>query len=362
MMGHFFRRSRKWRLISLCRWDRASAPIYEASSRGGGVPLLKTLLSNRCVNECRYCGVRVSSRSGCERWRPEKLALVAYTLWKDGLIRGLFLSSAMEGDPDYVVEEELRVVEELRSMGYTGYIHLRLMPGVSRCLIREAVKLVDRVGVNLEAPRSDVFSEICPDKGDFSQDVFGRLEWIVEEAGRQGLRCGVDTQLVVGAVEDDDLSYLRIVDELYRDLGLRRVYFSGFEPVPGTPLEKRPPCRPSREYRLYQASFLIRDYGFTSDQLSEILDDEGMLPNVDPKLAYARRHPELFPVNLNECSYMELLKVPHIGPSTAKKIMAYRSRRGFKTFKDVERAVGRRAARLIARYVEPSGRGLDRLG
>jgi len=361
LMGHFFRRSRKWRLISLCRWDRASAPIYEASSRGGGIPLLKTLLTNHCVNECRYCGVRAGSLGG-ERWRPDKLALVAYTLWKDGLIKGVFLSSAMEGDPDDVVERELMVVEELRSMGYTGYVHLRLMPGVSRSLIREAIKLVDRVGVNLEAPRSDIFSEICPDKGDFEQDVFRRLEWMVEEARRGGLRCGVDTQFVVGAVEDDDLSYLKMVEDLYRDLGLRRVYFSGFEPVPGTPLEKRPPCRPSREYRLYQASFLIRDYGFTSNQLSEILDDNGMLPNMDPKLAYARRHRELFPVNLNECSYMELLKVPHVGPSTAKKIIAYRSRRSFKTFRDVEQAVGRRVARLIARYVEPSRRGLEKFG
>jgi predicted DNA-binding helix-hairpin-helix protein len=275
-----------------------------------------------------------------------------------GVIKGLFLSSAVWKDPDSTVEKELESIQCLRELGYTGYVHLRLMPGMSRYLIKETVKLADRIGVNLEAPTSEIFSEICPDKGDFKTDVLKRLEWICKEARKVSRReewghskAGVDTQVVVGAVSDTDEQYLRLTDWLYRKLGLRRVYYSGFEPIPGTPLEKQKPCSPSREYRLYQASFLLRDYGFRLSDLLSILK-EGYLPNIDPKLAFAKKNPDLFPIDLNEAEKLDLMKVPGIGPVTATKIIKAREKVKIRYFSDLEKIVGKSLAKRIMPFVK----------
>ena len=354
-------RERRWRLLRLgARWDRCVAPVYEASGRGGHVPLLKTLLTNVCRHECAYCGLRAGRGRAPLSWKPEKLVEVTLHLWRTGRIAGLFLSSSIPGDPDRVVERQLDVLKGLRSRGFTGYIHLKLMPGVSRHLISEAVELADRVGVNLEAPDPNIFSEICPDKGGFGEAVLKRLSWAVDEVRRARLRApdaefgcgraGVDTQMVVGAAEDDDLQYLEVVEMLYRRLGLRRVYFSGFEPQPYTPLERRLPCPKSRVRRLYQASFLIRDYGIGVDELAQILEG-GLLPNVDPKVALARQTPDLFPIDLNTATYREILRIPGIGPVNAKKIVEARKRSKIRRISDLERILGASLARGVLPYV-----------
>ena len=353
----------KWRLLTVgSRWDRTTVPIYEASSPGGYVPLLKTLMSSPCTNDCAYCALRIGGRCPRESWKPDELARITIRLWEDGKIKGLFLSSSVQRDPDSTVERQLEALRTLREMGYTGYVHLRLMPGVNRHYIREAVELADRLGVNLEAPTREVFSEICSSKGDFGEAVLKRLEWIVDEVRRAADlraistfgfgRSGVDTQMVVGAVRDNDEQYLRMVDYLYRGLGLRRVYFSGFEPVEGTPLEDRPPCPPYREYRLYQASFLIRDYGFRLEELNEILDDEGFLPNIDPKVALARREADRFPIDLNSASYYEILRVPGIGPVTARKIIDARESLKIDHLSDLEKVLGLTLSRAVAPYID----------
>ncbi|MFQ6081067.1 MAG: helix-hairpin-helix domain-containing protein [Candidatus Bathyarchaeia archaeon] len=353
----------KWRLLRLgARWDRGVVPIYEAAARGRCVPLLKTLLTSHCRNDCAYCAFRAGRRCRRTMWEPKKLAEVTMHLWREGKIMGLFLSSSVFKDPDYVTEQQLEVLRALRKMGYPGYVHLRLMPGVSQYYLREAVELADRVGVNLEAPSKEVFDELCPDKGGFKEAILKRLGWIVDEVQRAKpeaaesrfgfAKAGIDTQMIVGAVDDNDWQYLRITEWLYKKHGLRRVYYSGFEPIPKTPLQNRGACSPSREYRLYQSSFLIRDYGFRADSFAQIVDDEGFLPNIDPKLAFAKKNPDIFPIDLNTATYYEIVRIPYIGPVTARKIMEARKNMKVRFMADLERILGANLTRRINQYVE----------
>jgi len=287
-------------------------------------------------------------------------------LWKTGKIRGLFLSSSVSKDPDFIMEEQLETLRQLRKMRFTGYIHLRLMPGVSRHYIREAAELADRIGINLEAPNESFFDELCPDKGGFKEAVLKRLDWLIAEGARTKesaprpefgsefgfMKAGIDTQMIVGAVDDNDWEHLKVTDWLYRKLRLKRVYFSGFEPVQQTALEKQQACPPWREHRLYQSSFLLKDYGWTSDSFASIVNDEGFLPNADPKLAAAMATHDMFPIDLNTAAYTEVLRIPRVGPISAKKILKARNARKIRYFSDLERIVGVHLARRIRRYVE----------
>jgi len=360
-LNAYDRETEKWKFLKLgARWDRCVVPIYEAAAGGGRTPLLKTLLTSYCKNGCKYCAMRCGRKSHRGMWNPEKLVKVTEYLHKTGKIEGLFLSSSVFKDPDYTVEKELEVIRALRKHGYVGYIHLRIMPGTSRQLIQEAVRLADRVGVNLEAPTRDVFEDLCPDKGGFYNDIVKRLEWISEEVKRLRrknvkygfTRVGVDTQMIVGAVNDTDRQYLETTDWLYSKLGLRRVYYSGFEPIPQTPLESQKPCSASREYRLYQASFLIRDYGFEIDELYSIMTDDDFLPNIDPKIAFAKANPDMFPVDLNTANRPEILRIPGVGPTTANKLIEARNVVKIRHLSDLEKVVGRGLARRMSVYVE----------
>jgi len=362
-MSNPINRREKWRFLTVgASWDRSTVPIYEAVAHGRCVPLLKTLLTNQCTNDCMYCEFRAGRDGIRDSWNPEELARVAMHLWDDGEIEGLFLSSSVFKDPDYVTERQISVLRILRSLGHTGYIHLRLMPGVSRHYIREAVELADRIGINLEAPNKEVFSDLCPSKGGFDESILKRLEWVIDEIKRADKerkeakfgfgRSGVDTQMIVGAVEDNDLEYLKTSEWLYNSLGLRRVYFSGFEPIQQTPLENKCPCPPYREYRLYQSSFLIRDYCFKIEDLAQIVDDRGFLPNMDPKIVFSKKNPDMFPIDLNTATYYEIVRIPRIGPLTARKIIEVRKEMKIQYFSDLERIVGANIARAVSPYVD----------
>jgi predicted DNA-binding helix-hairpin-helix protein len=283
-------------------------------------------------------------------------------LWKEGKIKGLFLSSSILKDPDYIAEKQLNVLRILRGLGYKGYIHLRLMPGTSRHYMREAVELADRVGVNLEAPTEELFEELCPSKGGYKEAVLKRLEWVVNEVQQAESRkdedkigfgrSGVDTQMIVGAVGDTDWQHLKATMWLYESLKLKRVYYSGFEPVEQTPFQDRSQCPPHRGYRLYQCSFLIRDYGFKLEDLVQIVDDEGFLPNMDPKVAFAMKNLDLFPVDLNEAAEREIMRIPQIGPLTANRIVEARKNVKIKYLSDLEKIVGANLARAVAPYID----------
>lgn len=362
-MSNPLKKRDKWHLLRLgAQWDQNAVPIYEAAARGKCVPLLKTLLTNRCKNECAYCAFQAKRNVQRTGWEPQKLARITMHLWKTGKIRGLFLSSSVLKDPDFVMEEQLEALRQLKDMQYTGYIHLRLMPGVSKHYIREAVELADRVGINLEAPNKSIFSELCPDKGGLKEAVLKRLDWLIDEARKMEeisprprfgfMKAGIDTQMIVGAMDDNDWEHLQATEWLYKKLGLKRVYYSAFEPVQQTPLEKHLACPPSREHRLYQSSFLIKDYGWTADSFAPIVNDEGFLPNTDPKLAIATMNRDMFPMELNTASYTEILRIPRVGPITAKRILNTRKTRKIRYFSDLERVVGVHLARRIRRYVE----------
>jgi len=357
------RRRDKWHFLRLgTSWDRSVVPIYESAARGKCVPLLKTLLTSHCKNECAYCTFRAGRQCPRTMWEPKKLAELTIQLWRERKIAGLFLSSSVSKDPDYVTEIQLEVLRVLRNSGYSGYIHLRIMPGVSLHYIREAVELADRVGVNLEAPNKDAFSELCPDKGAFKEAVIKRLTWITNEVQRAKqitpkpkfgfAKAGVDTQMIVGATDDNDWQFLQVTEWLYKKQGLKRVYYSGFEPIVQTPLEKRRACSPWREYRLYQCSFLIRDYAFKTDHLAQIVNDEGFLFNTDPKLAFAKANPDMFPIDLNAASYREIVRIPNIGPVTAKRIMRAREKMQIRYSADLEKIIGAKLCRRVSRYIE----------
>jgi predicted DNA-binding helix-hairpin-helix protein len=353
----------RWHILNLgSQWDRTSVPIFEAAARGRCVPLLKTLLTTRCTNDCKYCSFRASRAFQRHSWDGEKLAKVTMHLWREKKITGLFLTSSVFRDPDLVTERQLIAIRKLRSLGFTGYIHIRLMPGVSKCYVREAVELTDRLGVNLEAPTSESFSDLCPDKGGFKEAILKRLNWVVDEVQRArdhmpsekfGFgRSGVDTQMIVGAVGETDWQHLKTTTWLYQSLRLRRVFYSRFMPVKETPLQDKPPCPTYREHRLYQCSFLARDYGFNLDDFSGVVDDDGFLPNIDPKKVYVQKNRDLYPIDLNEATYNDLMRIPRVGPITSKKIIQARKVLKVHCFSDLEKVVGLRLARKVAPYID----------
>ena len=301
-------------------------------------------------------------------WQPQKLAKVTMHLWKERKICGLFLTSSITKDPDHITVKQLETLQILRKTGYTGYIHLRIMPGTSKHLIKQAAELSDRIGINLEAPNKQLFSELCSDKGGFKEAILKRMEWIVAEAKSARAKAykpacgyaksGVDTQMIVNAVDDNDWQYIQATEWLYKRMELKRVYYSGFEPIPHTPLEKRSACPPSREHRLYQVSFLLRDYEFKADDFAPVVSDEGFLPNIDPKLAFAKANSDLFPIDLNTANYSEIVRTPHIGPKTAKKILQTRRITKIRFSSDLERIIGANFTRRISRYVDLKDRRL----
>jgi len=307
--------------------DRCTVPIYEASARNKCVPLLKTLMSSFCTNNCAFCAFRCERRTRRLRWKPEELARVTLKLWKEKKIMGLFLSSSVEGDPESTVEKELETVELLRKRGFNAYVHLRFMPGCGLESIKRGVELADRVGINVEFPKKEYFNEMKVHL-DFKQDVIKRIKWIsreVERAKKYGkCKAGLDSQLIVGASDENDREILKITEWLYKELKASRVYYSAFEPIKDTPLENKRAENPWREYRLYQASFLIRDYGYELRDF--VFNETNNLPlDVDPKVVIARKTINE-PIDLNEASFKELIKIQGIGPKTARKIIEYRRR------------------------------------
>ncbi|MFQ6015958.1 MAG: helix-hairpin-helix domain-containing protein, partial [Anaerolineae bacterium] len=302
--------------------------IYHAILPGGRTTkLLKVLFSNACVNDCYYCAQRRGRDFRRTCFQPEELARAFDQMQRQRLVEGLFLSSAVHGRAPYIMERMIAVVEIIRQKyQFQGYVHLKIIPGVSQAAVEWAIQLADRVSINLEAPNAERLARIAPGK-DFDRQLLTPMHWvkaIADEREAQGLRGpSQTTQLVVGAADESDREILTTVSRLYREVGLARAYFSPFRPIKDTPLENHPPTPPIREHRLYQSDFLLRRYGFALEEL--IFDQTGNLPtDADPKLLWARAHPEHFPVEVNTASREELLRVPGIGPHSARRIIEQR--------------------------------------
>jgi predicted DNA-binding helix-hairpin-helix protein len=255
------------------------------------------------------------------------LATTFVSLQREKRVDGLFLSSGIVPDADTTMEKMLATVERLRlKEGYTGYIHLKLIPGASFEYIERAVELADRVSLNLEAPNQARLNDLAPDK-EFAGNMWGRMAWAAElmkrarQEGRKAAR-SMTTQFVVGAVGESDRELLETVQRAHRELGLWRAYFSAFHPIERSPLAEAPAEDPTRALRLYQSDFMLRDYGFRYDELP--FDEHGLLPrDKTPKQAWAE-HNLHEPVEVNLATCQQLLRVPGIGPKSADKIIAAR--------------------------------------
>lgn len=308
--------------------QHATGFIYHAKQEGGGTTrLFKVLQTNSCRFACTYCFTSCAIRRKRTTFKPDELATTFVSLQREKRVDGLFLSSGIVPDADSTMEKMLTTVERLRLKdGYTGYIHLKLIPGASFEYIERAVELADRVSLNLEAPNQARLTDLAPDK-EFVESMWGRMVWAAElikrarREGRQGAR-SLTTQFVVGAVGESDRELLETVQRAHCELHLRRAYFSAFHPIERSPLADQPAEDPTRALRLYQSDFMIRDYGFSFAELP--FDEQGLLPrDKTPKQAWAEHHLHE-PVEVNGAPRHVLLRVPGIGPKSADKIIAAR--------------------------------------
>ncbi|MGC9400371.1 MAG: radical SAM protein [Anaerolineae bacterium] len=312
------------------RWPTPRVPealvecISYAVTPQGRIPLLKTLLSSACERDCYYCPFRVGRDFRRATFTPDDLAKLFLQLYQNDLVEGLFISSGLVGGGPDTQNRILATAEILRKRyHFRGYIHLKIMPGAERDQVAAGMALADRVSVNLEAPNDTRLAQLAPHKI-FTEELLQRLQWVEElRQSRGGRGPSMTTQFVVGAAGESDLELLHTTAYLHRQLRLARAYFSGFRPIADTPLEDVPPASAKREQRLYQASFLLRDYGFDLEELS--FTQDGNLPlQEDPKLVWAREHLVEAPVEINRADRETLLRVPGIGIKSADRILAAR--------------------------------------
>ncbi len=312
-----------------------SGICHSWSDDGRCISLLKILLSNDCIYDCAYCVNRSSNPVERASFEAREVVDLTMEFYRRNYIEGLFLSSAVMKSPDQTMERMISVVETLRTEErFRGYIHLKIIPGCGPELVRKAGLHADRISVNIELPSHESLKRLAPQKEKFSilepMSLIGKeiTESLVERrSSRKAPKfapAGQSTQMIVGASPESDFQILRLSEGLYRKMNLKRVYYSAFVPVNHDnrlPVLAAPPLL--REHRLYQADWLLRFYGFTA---AEILSDD--MPNLDesfdPKTAWALRHPEFYPVEINRADYATLLRVPGIGVTSARRIIAAR--------------------------------------
>jgi putative DNA modification/repair radical SAM protein len=298
---------------------------------GRCVSLLKILFTNYCIYDCVFCVNRVSSDIARACFTPEEVAHVTMEFYKRNYIEGLFLSSGIFHSPDTTMEQLIRSVRLLRQdHGFNGYIHLKAIPGASSDLIKEAGRWVDRLSANIELPTQPDLDRLAPDKQHtIIERTMAHIHGEIQAAG-DGQRqprepfapAGQTTQMVIGATPTSDANILAKAGELYRTYRLRRVYYSAYSPYPRADARlpfTAPPL--IREHRLYQADWLIRHYGFDHHELTEQADLD---LNCDPKLSWALRHRDRFPIDINRAAREELLRVPGIGYKNVTRILSIR--------------------------------------
>ena len=297
---------------------------------GQRIKLLKTLLSSACERDCYYCPFRAGRNFRRATFQPEEFARLFAMLFQKGIAQGVFLSSGVTGGGIRTQDKLLDTADILRyKLGFHGYIHLKIMPGAEHSQVERAMQLADRVSVNLEAPNDSRLVKLAPHK-QFTEELLQPLKWINEIRRSQPSNKGWNghwpssvTQFVAGGAGESDLELLSTTDYLYRQLGLRRAYFSPFNPILDTPLENQLPTPVIREHRLYQASFLLRDYKFTLEELQ--FEPDGRLPvQIDPKLAWAQKNLSESPIEINQAERYTLMRIPGIGPKGAEIIMKAR--------------------------------------
>jgi predicted DNA-binding helix-hairpin-helix protein len=351
-----------------CGSRRNNSPlrfIYNASVPGKGtVPLFKVLLTNQCVNDCVYCVNQAGRDVPRSSFQPDELAKTFMALYDKKLVIGLFLSSGIKCDASRTMEAMLNTTEILRHRyDFSGYIHLKIMPGAPFDCVEESCKLANRVSVNIESPSPEYLAKLTSKKNLYT-DILERMRWVKQIASRNDklIPSGQTTQFVAGGAGESDLDLIRMTDSLYRDMGLRRVYYSAFTPV----IEGMEPVPLIREHRLYQADWLMRVYGFSFNEVELALNRAGNLPfTKNPKLVIAMRQPWLFPIDINQATYDALIRVPGIGPIAANRIIEARKEHSINSMQPLKKMrvlTGVAAPFIWFKGMERPGRQLSLFG
>lgn len=340
---------------------------------GRCVSLLKILLTNYCVFDCRFCINRVTSDVARARFNVEEVVWLTMEFYKRNYIEGLFLSSGIIQSPDYTMEELAEVARRLREEEkFFGYIHLKAVPGADPAIIEKAGRLSDRLSANVELPTDEDLKRFAPEKNlktveltmsairDRHQAAKDEQKAMAADAPRF-TPAGQSTQLIVGASPSPDAVLLDRASKLYKEQKLRRVYYSAFSPIPHAD-SSLPAVTPplAREHRLYQADWLIRHYGFKAEELTTPEQPDLSL-TIDPKLAWALRHREFFPIDINRAGKGAILRVPGIGARNAKRIVEARDHRALRLadLKRLKVALNRALPFIVTPDHHPDTRLLD---
>ena len=311
----------------------AAGCCHSFTPDGRCVSLLKILLSNDCIYNCKYCPNRLDADIPRATATPDEICELTIDFYKRNYIEGLFLSSAVHKNPDYTMERLLLVVKKLRTeYRFHGYIHLKGIPKADPALMREAALYADRMSYNIELPSETSLKLLAPQKS--KESLLLPMRSLTEQAiafkeeKRKGqvrghfLPAGQTTQMIVGASPEKDGQILRLTQALYQKNGLKRVYYSSYVPVVKDKLLPEVGAGQLREHRLYQADWLLRFYGFSVEEI--VNEGENLSMELDPKCAWALRNMHLFPVEINRAPLELLLRVPGIGAKNAYKIMEAR--------------------------------------
>ena len=340
---------------------------------GRCVSLLKLLLTNYCIYDCSYCVNRISSDTPRARFTPEEVVFLTLEFYRRNYIEGLFLSSGIIQSPDYTMEQLIRVGKLLRTDHlFGGYIHLKAVPGASQELLLEAGEWADRLSANIELARDSDLAQLAPAKTHRQietsmQQIANGILLAKDRRTRAGkvprfLPAGQSTQFIVGATEASDAVLLEKSAALYNRYGLRRAYYSAFSPIPhadpSLPLKKIPLIR---EHRLYQADWLMRFYGFSSEELTTT-ENRNLSLDKDPKLAWALRHRDFFPVDVNKAGRSALLRVPGFGVRNVNRILSIRRYRRL-TLADLAKlkiSIKKAQFFIVTGDANPAARQIDR--
>jgi predicted DNA-binding helix-hairpin-helix protein len=355
-------------LISLAQDDREGPPtpprlrharesgslgplnIRRLKSSGRETRLLRILMTNACSYNCHYCPMRRDRNLPRTLLKPDELVRIFLGALQRGWVDGLFVTTGIPSNPVKVMDDLITALELLRERHrFPGYIHVKLVAGAQAAQIERLTALASRVSVNLEAPCGQTLAQIAPEKSlSVSVDNLERVRSLVlaERTARAHGRpadplhpmgvAGMTMQFVVGATPDSDRTLIHTVGRLQAGGGIHHAHFSAFRPIKDTPMETVPSSPALREHRLYQADYLMHDYGFTPDEL--VFGPEGNLPlNVDPKTAWALAHPEHFPVEVTAAGYETLVRVPGIGPVVARRLIAERGGAVLRDLADLRR-------------------------
>ncbi|MBN8595678.1 MAG: radical SAM protein [Anaerolineae bacterium] len=323
--------------------------ITQVATPRGPKSVMKSMMTTACERNCYYCPFRAGrGKTPRVTFKPDEMASAFDGLQRQGAVDGLFLSSGIIKGSVMAQDKILDTVEIVRKRyDYQGYVHLKVMPGAEYDQLRRAMELADRISINLEGPTDARLQALAPKK-DFTVELLQRLAW-AHELRSQGLRASSVTQFVVGAVGETDLELLSLTEKLHRQMSLARAYYSAFHPVVDTPFENLTPTLPTRELRLYQASFLLRDYGWNVEELQ--FEGEGNLRlDLDPKRAWAESQLRHQPIDLMRADRGELMRVPGIGPKGADSIIRAR-RKARLTDLGQLRKLGIRAPEQAAPYI-----------